>query len=140
MDSAENIPRVQALALKLLEDAPGVLQEPAPQCRLDTLGDFGTELKIYAWVDQQNYDYFKVWSEAIRIIKEGFDKAGVGMPGPAYTIVQATAEQEPPPTPDLGELETIPDISVDRHLDELIQDERKRAAVIDLLNVDGKIE
>lgn len=141
VDAAESIPRVQALTLSLLGDAPGVLKEPAPQCRVDTLGDFGTELKIYAWVDQKNFDYFKVWSEAIRIIKEGYDEAGVGMPGPAYTIIQPTPQEQAKPEPEvIEEPDSIPDVSVDRHLDELVEDERKRAAHSDLLNEDGKIE
>ena len=141
VDAAESVQRVQALALSLLSDAPGVLKEPAPQCRVDALGDFGTEMKIYAWVDQQNFDYFKVWSEAIRIIKEGFEEAGVGMPGPAYTIVHPTPKEqtEAPPASEKA-AESAPDVSVDRHLDELVQDERRRAADSDLLNEDGKIE
>jgi small-conductance mechanosensitive channel len=141
VDASESIPRVQALALSLLGDAPGVLKEPAPQCRVDALGDFGTELKIYAWVDQKNFDYFKVWSEAIRIIKEGYDDAGVGMPGPAYTIIKPAPEEQAKSEPEaVEEMESVPDVSVDRHLDELVEDERKRAAHSDLLNEDGKIE
>jgi small conductance mechanosensitive channel len=143
VDAAENIPRVQALALKLLSEAPGVLQEPAPQCRVDALGDFGTELVIYAWVDQKNFDYFKVKSESVRIIKEGYDGAGVVMPGPAYTISQPTLTEQAEKTEitDLEqELEASPDVSVDRHLEELVQDERERAAYSDYLKTDGKIE
>ena len=63
------------------------------------------------------------------------------MPGPAYTIIKPAPEEQAKSEPEaVEEMESVPDVSVDRHLDELVEDERKRAAHSDLLNEDGKIE
>lgn len=38
------------------------------------------------WVDQQYADYYKVRSEAIRLVKQALDRAGITMPEPIYNL------------------------------------------------------
>ena len=136
----EPLAQAQALAVKVLTEMPSVMDKPKPQCRVEELADFSVVLGVYGWVDQTHFDFLKVQSEAIRTVKEAFDEAGVSMPYPNYVIWQQKAETEAAkPSPDLDHLVTEADVSVDRHLDELIDEERATAKP-DLLDTDGTIE
>jgi small conductance mechanosensitive channel len=77
---------VQSLALKTLHSIEGVLNEPKPMAMIEELGDFNIILRIYAWTDQDKFDFLKVRSETIRQTKSAFDQANIVMPEPTYQI------------------------------------------------------
>jgi small-conductance mechanosensitive channel len=56
------------------------------------LGSHHVVLRLYGWMDQRTHDFLKVRSEAIRLVKEAFDAAGVDMPAP---IVELRGRAEP---------------------------------------------
>ncbi|MAM86810.1 MAG: mechanosensitive ion channel protein MscS [unclassified Hahellaceae] len=74
------------LAIDTLSSMEGVLQDPKPQALIEALGDSNVVLHIYAWVDQTQYSFVKVKSEAIRLVKVRFDEADIGMPEPTYNL------------------------------------------------------
>ncbi|GAA3950729.1 mechanosensitive ion channel family protein [Allohahella marinimesophila] len=76
----------ETLALDTLDGMEGVLKDPKPQALIEALGDSNVVLHIYAWIDQTQYSYVKVKSEAIRLIKVCFDEAEIGMPEPTYNL------------------------------------------------------
>ncbi len=76
----------QALAMKTVTATEGVLAEPKPLVVIEQLGDSNVPLRIYAWINQENYSYPKVRSEAIRAVKQAFDNAGIVMPEPIYQL------------------------------------------------------
>lgn len=137
----ESLPQAQALVVKVLSECPSVLDNPKPQCMVEELADFSVVLGVYGWVDQQNFDYLKVRSESVRLVKEAFDQAGISMPYPNMVVWQQkpTEPSSSKPASVLEGLETDVDLAPDRHLDELIDSERESARP-DLLESAGQIE
>lgn len=86
IDAEQDIQDAQALALKTLNSIEGVLLDPKPMITIEELGDFSVIVRVYAWMDQTNYSFLKVRSEAIRLIKQAFDQANIVMPEPIYQI------------------------------------------------------
>ncbi|WP_191621253.1 mechanosensitive ion channel family protein [Marinihelvus fidelis] len=77
---------VQSLAERIVGGIDGVLDDPAPFCLVMELGDSSVILRVFGWVDQREYDFGRVRSEAIRQVKEAFDEADIVMPEPIYNI------------------------------------------------------
>ncbi len=90
---------VQALAENVVGDIDGVLDDPAPFCLVTELGDSSVILRVFAWVDQREFDFGRVRSEAIRQVKEAFDDADIVMPEPIYNIKMLGAKGDPEASP-----------------------------------------
>ena len=86
IDTEQNLLEAQALALQTLDSVKGVLSEPKPLVTIEELGDSRIKLRIYAWINQTNFSFLKVRSEAIRHIKQAFDQANIVMPEPIYQV------------------------------------------------------
>ncbi|HCU26086.1 MAG TPA: mechanosensitive ion channel protein MscS [Deltaproteobacteria bacterium] len=82
----QEIAKVQAIGLKALKKMEDVARDPSPQIWVEKLGDSRIWLHVYAWVDQSQWDWFKVKSETIRRFKRAFDEAAVEMPEPIYNL------------------------------------------------------
>lgn len=82
----DDMSAAQTLILDTLDSLEGVLTDPAPSALVLALGDFATQLRVQAWVDQREHDMQRVRSEAIRRIKLAFDDAGIRMPYPHYDV------------------------------------------------------
>lgn len=77
------------LARTTLLGMKSVLDEPAPGFNIMALGDSNVVVKISAWIDQRNFDFNKVRTEAIRLIKRVFDDNDFDMPEPIYRLKAA---------------------------------------------------
>ncbi|MEO7387546.1 MAG: DUF2254 family protein [Gammaproteobacteria bacterium] len=86
VDTEQNLADAQGLAARTLKNMDGVLNEPAPYCTVETLGDSNVILRVFGWVDQSKADFLRVRSEAIRLVKRSYDDAGIVMPEPIYNI------------------------------------------------------
>jgi len=89
IDSEVELSYAQCLALDTLKTVPGVLDDPAGSVLIDKLGDSNVTLTIRAWINQRTHDLLKVRSEAIRLVKQSFDDAGIVMPEPIYRVVMS---------------------------------------------------
>lgn len=83
----DNISNAQAIALQVLQNHQAVLNEPEPQVLVDNLGASTVNLKVYFWVNGQDYSATKVKSAVIRLIKKAFDDAAISMPDEAREVV-----------------------------------------------------
>ncbi len=136
----QDLVAVRELGLETLDDIPAILVDPAPWVVVEELGDSTVNMRFFAWIDQRNSDYLKSKSEAIRLIKEKFDDVGIEMPEPIYRVhltnhasVQAQDQPARPKGP--GRKGTGPiDTSVDRTIDEQIQQTEKNEDEPDLLD------
>ncbi len=127
IDTEENVASTQKLILNTLQKVTGIVDEPPSICLIEQLGDFNVLLKVMSWVDQQHADYYKVRSEAIRLVKQALDKEGVTMPEPIYNLrlnkwgpnndVSPTETSKSITTPESGEPEVVLDVSRDTYLD-----------------------
>ena len=82
----QDLTDAQQLAIDTLERTDGVLVDPKPMALIQELGDFNVILRVYGWVNQENFSFSKVRSEAIKKSKQAFDDAGIIMPEPTYQI------------------------------------------------------
>jgi len=73
----------QRIALEIMAENDGVLQEPAPQVLVDNLGSSTVNLKVYFWVNSEKNSVLKVSSVLQRVIMRGFEKANISMPDDA---------------------------------------------------------
>ncbi len=137
--AGEDLAAAQELGARVLRKMDGVLGEPEPVVLVDELGDSSVVLRFFGWVDQRQADFFRVRSEAIRLVKEVFDAAAIEMPEPISRVrVERPSEPKevrraPAPEP------VARDIAPDRHLEREIEQERA-AEEPDLLQPEGPQE
>ena len=148
----QDMAAVQRLGAETLARMDGVLDDPPPVATLEMLGDSTVDLRVAGWVDQGRADFLKVRSEAIRLLKQAFDAAGVSMPEPLYRV--RLAGTTPGMAPASGEADTVPaagrrprygptvaiDIAPQAQLERQISSERRRHAGDDLLTPDAPKE
>lgn len=146
VDTEQNLAQAQALAAGTLANMEGVLDDPAPFCTVESLGDSNVLLRVFGWVDQTHAEFAKVRSEAIRLVKRSFDQAGIVMPEPIYNVrlgqLPATIPGGTSPVPKPGmsatragdEPHAALDIARQDHLDRQIAADRSAANSDDLLD------
>lgn len=78
--------QAQNLAVETLLTIDGVLDDPSPQCLVQTLGDSNVVLRIYAWIDQTASDFSKTRSTCMAFVKHAFETANINMPEPIYRL------------------------------------------------------
>lgn len=91
--TSENVSAAQKLAAETLAAMEGVMDEPPPHVDVHEFGPSSLVLRAYGWVDQRHFEFLKVRSEAIRLVKEAFEAGGVEIPDPAYTLTMAPAAE-----------------------------------------------
>lgn len=135
----EDLVDVQRIGTETLDAMKGVLSDPPPFARVQTLGDSSVTVRFHGWVDQNQADFVKVQSEAIRLIKESLDEAGVDMPEPSYRLQLSEAgEVSPhaprvPDSPVLEEASTI-DVEPDRRLEQKVEEDLRTSDEQNLLS------
>jgi small conductance mechanosensitive channel len=138
IDTAVDIEAARQLAIETLEHTLGVIPDPPIRCSVEKLGDSNVVLKILAWTTQDQYDFSKVKSGAIRNVKEAFDLANYEMPEPIYRLkVQGLSQsgdpatfetvqpKEKPTQPPSFVKKTLPDVTRDNHIVEQISIEKE---------------
>ena len=93
----EDLVEVTRIGVETLDAMNGVLPDPAPFARIEALADSSVTVRFNGWVNQQTADFFKVKSEAIRLVKTALDEAGIDMPEPTYRLQVSRRETPPPP-------------------------------------------
>ena len=80
-----DLKKAKNLLLELCNKHELVLQEPAPECVVDELGDFSVNLSLRYWTKRQDF-----WSVRFNIIEETkltFDANGIEIPFPHQVMV-----------------------------------------------------
>jgi small-conductance mechanosensitive channel len=103
----------QDIGVDVLERMPGVLGDPAPFSIIVEIGDSSVPVRFFGWVDQRSTDFGRAKSEAIRLVKEGLEAAGIELPEPIYRVrTEPFQPTEPSPRTTIPELQLRSDISV----------------------------
>jgi small-conductance mechanosensitive channel len=92
----EDIGRVRALLLRIAEDNPHCLDEPAPLVTLQNFGESLINLQFAVWVRRENY--IAVRDQLQERIKDAFEQAGMAIPYPQFmlnSVGPAPAEMPP---------------------------------------------
>ena len=80
----DNIEQAEEMLRKLCADHPLVLDDPETVVRVGNLGDSSVDLQVRPWAKTE--DYWTVYFDLLRGIKDGFDQAGISMPYPQRTL------------------------------------------------------
>lgn len=93
----EDLSRALAIGREAVAAVPGVLEKPGPSARVHELADSSVSLRIWGWVDQSVTDFGKARSEAIRAVKEAYEREGIATPPPELGV--RMLEGAPAPVP-----------------------------------------
>ncbi len=77
----ESISSAQEVAFEVLSNHPSILNEPEPLVLVQDLAPETVNLRIYFWFDGNKYNWQKIKSSAIRLVKRAFQENGISMPG-----------------------------------------------------------
>ncbi|WP_394004977.1 mechanosensitive ion channel family protein [Luteimonas sp. WGS1318] len=125
VDASQSIRKAQDIALAEIAGIEGVLADPAPSWSVVEFGSAGTVLRFFGWIDQRQSDLGKTRSEAIRLVKGAFWRAGIEGPRTTNHVVLSRAVDDgaPPRGADLEPATSIGvDTSVNRDIDRQVAD------------------
>jgi len=108
--------KARRLGLGILQNMQGLLAEPGPQVLIADIRENIVDLHFMAWINQHESDFAKARSEAIRLIKIGFDEAGITFHQPVHRLqlINDETNLEPEPANALPETEsTLPNVSAE---------------------------
>lgn len=105
--SSCSISAAQELALSTLRNHPAILQVPEPLVLVNSLTFGNVVLCIYFWMDGSQYNWQKVKSSAIRLLKRAFQDAEIHFPvteikisnAHEHSLSQKNSKQEIPDKP-----------------------------------------
>jgi small conductance mechanosensitive channel len=89
--------KAQSIIEAAVTDHPLVLSDPAPTIRVNELGDNSVNFIVRPWA--RTSDYWDVYWDLMRTVKERFDAAGINIPfpqrdlhlaGPVEVVVSAS--------------------------------------------------
>ncbi|MGF0538066.1 mechanosensitive ion channel domain-containing protein [Agrobacterium sp. ES01] len=141
------------VALKIgidsLQTLDFTLTRPPADGWIETVGDSNILLRFCAWIDQNETDFIKARSEALRVTKNAIEAAGFSLPEPIYRVnissmpggssflgTQDKAAKTPEPskkTPATKPQQTKADVSADPAIAQQIDEERQASKRTDLL-------
>lgn len=138
----EDLVAATRLGVDTLDAMNGVLAEPAPFARIEALGDFAVIVRFHGWVNQREADFFKVQSEAIRLVKTAFDEAGIDMPEPTQRILTRPLKvsapgEKPAAATSAIEQATAVDVAPDGELEAQVEEELATSTERNLLTDEG---
>lgn len=150
----EDLLFVQEVARRTLEAMEGVLKEPAPFMLVEEIGNSSVNVRFFGWVDQRKSDWFKVRSQAMRLVKKALDYNLIGMPFETYALhIQKfrsmalpkamregrtgqeleSYKPEPVTSPSIEHEARSADVAVEKYLDKAIEEDLSMSAEGNLL-------
>ena len=128
IDPAQSIRSAQSLALEQICTIEGVLVDPGPSWTVHEYSPTGIVLRFFGWVDQRESDLGKVRSEAIRLVKGAFGRAGIEPPRTVYHLRIAREQPDAAPVADEEPTHAADaDTSVNRDIDEQLAQAQEAA-------------
>ncbi len=76
----DNIEQAEQVMKKILSEHPLVLKDPEPAVKVNELADSSVNFNCRPWV--KTADYWTVFADVTRAVKEEFDKEGISIPYP----------------------------------------------------------
>lgn len=82
-----NLKTAEEVIRKVIMSDPRSMPEPEPFIQVNNLGDFSVDFLVRVWV--KSSDFFQYQADMKRQVKEALDEAGVDIPFPTRTLVNA---------------------------------------------------
>ncbi|WP_336987442.1 mechanosensitive ion channel domain-containing protein [Altererythrobacter aquiaggeris] len=84
---ADDDPRAaRKLGIETLAGLPFISSDPAPEARIEQVGDSNIVVRFLGWIDQRETDFFKARSKSIPAVKDALECAGFALPEPIYRL------------------------------------------------------
>lgn len=125
----EDLQHAASVGVETLERMKGVMEDPPPFVHVVALGESTVTIRYHGWVDQREADFFKVRSEAVRLVKAALDRASIDMPEPTYRVLIGSAPipRDGARVPDVEAEAGRIDVTPDRKLDEQVFEDLERS-------------
>jgi small conductance mechanosensitive channel len=81
---ADDINQAKSILANAVENHPLILKDPAPNIRVNELGDSSVNLICRPWTRTENY--WSVYWDLMHTVKQEFDKGGVSIPFPQRDV------------------------------------------------------
>jgi small-conductance mechanosensitive channel len=136
-----------------------ILDAPPPVANIETVGDSNIVIRFMAWVDQEQTDFLKARSVAIRAAKTALEDRGFTLPEPIYRLrfdqpvpaLPAAAESDTAASPARPQAVGVGveqraaeadafDVRPDTYLEEKVNEERALVNEPDLLDASKPVE
>ncbi|HVI60040.1 MAG TPA: mechanosensitive ion channel domain-containing protein [Luteimonas sp.] len=141
IDGSHSIRQAQTLALEAYAGIDGVLDDPAPSWTVVQNAPTGIELQFFGWVDQRASDLGKVRSEAIRLTKAAYARAGIQSPRTVqHVVISREPDAAPRATPAEPAHSGAVDTSVNRDIDDQLAQAQRAGAARNMLDADDGSE
>ena len=159
VDADDDPGKAIASGIDRLKSLPFVLADPAPNGRLEEVGDSNIMLRFLGWIDQTETDWFKARSAAIHAVKITLEEQGFGLPEPIYRLRfdsgspleiarntkagsagDGSAAMDKKTLPAPADPNVHEDVSADDEIGEKVQQERQHSQEEDMLDHDRPIE
>lgn len=83
----DDIENAKYLIHSTVSDVEGVLDDPDPTVHIENLGDTAVELRLRFWVaTREERSVLDIKDELYKRVKDAFEKEGIDMPYPTYTL------------------------------------------------------
>lgn len=96
----DDIARAESIMKDIVNSHPLVLKQPEADIKLHTLGESSVDFVVRPWVLTDNY--WTVYWDITRAIKEHFDKQGISIPYPQRDVHMYQEPANPPPVDPLA--------------------------------------
>lgn len=163
VDAEDDPVAAMNVGLGAIRDLPFVLSDPEPTAIISVVGDSNIVLRFMGWVNQENADFAKSRSLAIRAAMTILEDKGFTLPEPIYRLrfdpksppllgaadmtVHTDAGKGPEKTTQESgndglqvDLQDSMDVTPDRHLEEKVSEERAIHVEHDLLDQERPVE
>ena len=84
VDYTADIDKTRQVLEEAASKVPGILEDPAPQIFLASLGDSAVDWQVRVWCNTA--DFFTVLEATVRETKKALDDAGIGIPYPQMDV------------------------------------------------------
>lgn len=154
IDAADDPVAAMATGLDAIRGIEHMIGDPGPNAIIKTVGDSTIVITFMAWMDQATSDFGKMRSLAIKVAKDAIERGGFTLPEPLYRVrledssarlAVPQGASHPEATRNVAEKENrqkagappndaVLDVSPDRHIEEMVNDERSQSGDTDLLD------
>lgn len=160
VDAADDPIAAMATGVDAIRDIADMVVDPAPTAIIKTVGDSTIVITFMGWMNQAKSDFWKMRSLAIKVAKDAIEQGGFTLPEPMYRVrldtVSGSLSLSQPDAPTAGariqaeqasrdktsvaSSEAVLDVSPDRHIEAMVNDERSQSGDTDLLDSDRPVE
>ena len=86
VDADDDAEAARALGRATFAQMPFILANPAPEVRIEAVGDSNIVLRFLGWIDQDNTSFHQARSRAIAVMKSALEHGGFALPEPIYRL------------------------------------------------------